>query len=571
MTGTRTHTRGMRPFLLVLALFTFGACTPKVKTVLPDGVELVEHGVLDVTNAFPGAGNYSGYDSTVLPTNKVCSDKSIFGIAGTAVCQGTAGGTTAIAAQVLTGTYFWDALGISTAGTMANRGSSWDLTTAFPGVGYYSGVTSAVTAASVCSSTSILGSAGTAVCLSGTATDAAAVGNVLTGKEYWDSTGTKRTGTMANQSNTWDLTTAFPGVGYYSGISSAVAASDVCNTKNFLGAAGTAVCNSIVSDLTYSQAYRADNATIDLMNAVAVAARTRATLADEAAGNATYTTNHLLVPNPMYDTDGEDDDTGIGTAKRNYLETVKGRPTVVCGLSGTTDTRITDCATRNTTKATWEGAYYGQAGEGDWKLVTLYKAAAAAGDACAGGSASGCYEVWRDERTKLIWSDYLNNNGNGYNWFRAAGYSSSATTTAVTGAEGRAGVGTDCFDVSSNAEVCQPATPISVCAHATTIANLNGVATYQNPDGTGGTYDEGPAKGNLTATTVGWRLPTHADWATAIANGMNKVLPTMLESTVYWTATSYSADRARAWLAGGSGLLFPGVRDTVYAVRCVGH
>lgn len=480
--------------LFILASFLLVGCKPQVTTVLPPGHNTgIPRGTLDVSVAFPGGGIFSDYDATVLTSSNVCIGKAIFGAPGVAVCQ------------------------------------------------------------------------------SGTASTTIAAGEVLSGQEYWDSAGSKQTGTMPNRGGAWDLTTAFPGAGYYSGFTSAIAAADVCTTKTILGSTGTAVCNSIVPDLMASQAVRADLATINLGNQAAVDARARALLADEVAGNSTYTNNHLLVPNPKYDTDGQDDDTGIGTTLRHYLETVKGRPTKVCGLAGSIATRVADCSSQNGTKATWEGKKYGQYGEADWKLVTLYKAGAVAGDACAGGSAAGCYEVWRDERTQLIWSDYVNNNGNGYNWFRAAGYSSSATTVAITGLEGRAGVATDCTDINTVAEVCQPATPITACAPAASIAGLNGVATYQDVDGTGGTYDERPAKGNISGATALWRLPTYGDWAQAYVDGIAKVLPTMTGSVIFWTATSYSSNRNQAWVVGWSGLFSPSSRGGVYGLRCVGH
>lgn len=490
-----TPVQAERLFSILFLLLSLCACKPELNNPDPTGAHdtWTNHGILDVTIAFKGSGVYSGYDATVLPTSRVCSDKTLFGEAGTAVC------------------------------------------------------------------------------LSGSSSDKASAGNVLTGKGYWDSSGAVRTGTMPDRGGSWDLTTAFPGAGYFSAISSALAASDVCSTKTFLGSVGTATCNSTTAELFASQAVRADNATIDLTSSAQVNARARAVLSDEAAGNSTYTTNHLLVPNPKYDTDGQGDDTGIGATQRNYLVTVKGRPDRVCGLVGTVAVRIADCLSQNGSKSGWEGKKYGQLGEGDWKLVTLYKAAAAAGAVCGGGAAAGCYEVWRDERTSLLWSDALTNNGNNYNWFRAAGYSSSTTTVASTGKEGRAGVGTDCVNSGAVAEVCQPATPMSACADAASLANSNGVVTYQNPDGTNGTYDENPAKGNLSGASALWRLPTYQDWALAFVNGISKVVPNMGTSTVFWSATSYSSDRNQAWLAGTSGLLFPGSRDQVYSVRCIGH
>src|ERR1035438_5626790 len=79
-----------------------------------------------------------------------------------------------------------------------------------------------------------------------------------------------------------------------------------------------------------------------------------------------------------------------------------------------------------------------QSGEGNWSLVTK----------TADGVGTG-HEVWRDERTQLLWSDNMSSR---YNWFQAAGYSctgascpgGSNSSTSTTGYEGAAGMGTDC-------------------------------------------------------------------------------------------------------------------------------
>jgi hypothetical protein len=210
--------------------------------------------------------------------------------------------------------------------------------------------------------------------------------------------------------------------------------------------------------------------------------------------NATFASNSSLVPNLSVDTDGRYTASG-GNLNLGYLATVKGRPSKVCGLSGATTARVADCATQNGSTAIWEGAKYGQNGEADWKLVTLYAAGTCSdgnslsqgtcvansgtwtaggseGASCTGGAGSGCFEVWQDQRTQLIWSDAMTNGtgygtcsvgtanppqyltqgsctgaggtwkpgwtNHGYNWFQADGYSSTTSTVAVTGYEGQA-------------------------------------------------------------------------------------------------------------------------------------
>jgi hypothetical protein len=349
-------------------------------------------------------------------------------------------------------------------------------------------------------------------------------------------------------------------------------ASSICSGTTVLGVAGTAECSggggsSSFSSIMASFAYRSDNGSVNLLSQAAVDARIQSLLSDEIEGNATFSDNSSLVPNPVTDTDGRYSSTGI-PAKRNYLETVKGgRPDKVCGLTGTIEERIEECASENTTsgvnKALYEGAKYGQSGEGDWKLVTLYVVGGSTGDLCAGGSATGCFEVWRDERTKLVWSDIHSNNGSNWNWFKAAGYSSITTTAAATGHEGQANTGTDC-----SLAPCQPLIPISVCADAGAIANHNGVATYQNPDGTNGTFDERPAKGNLTGASRQWRLPTSEDWQIANVNGIRKVLPNM--DVNFWSSSSYSNNRLSAWyFYGDNGNMNVEYRIGTYSVRCV--
>ena len=71
--------------------------------------------------------------------------------------------TDATTSQVLSGYEFWTGDGVRRDGTMSNRGS-FDVSSSFPGQGYYSGVSNLPSAEAICSGTTILGVNGTATC-----------------------------------------------------------------------------------------------------------------------------------------------------------------------------------------------------------------------------------------------------------------------------------------------------------------------------------------------------------------------------------------------------------------------
>jgi len=389
-----------------------------------------------------------------------------------------------------------------------------------------------------------------------------------------------------------------------------------------------ATCGSIhsFSDLMASMAYKSDNSTINLLSQIDVDARVRGTLTQEGSADAVFTSNHVLVPNPFTDHDGRYNDYG-GIESKHYLKTVKGgRPDKICGISGSVQDRVDDCATENGAKAIYEGQKYGQSSEGDWKLVTLlsngwcddstqpdeptclanfgsngawiygtcavttngswtqascqnngynWNAAqvsnAASGGTCLGGASGGCVEVWRDERTNLVWSAPHMRNASGYNWFQASGYTRNSSTAADLGYEAQPNQGTHCRnDMTGAPEACQPTTPVSACADAGTIAGLNGVATYQNPDGTNGTVDESINKGGMTGATRQWRLSTIEDFKLADVNGFRKVMG--YPDTCFWSASSVSNGRNSAWYwCGYSGDVYRDGRLNSYGVVCVGR
>jgi hypothetical protein len=107
--------------------------------------------------------------SSTPSSNTYCSTMTVFATAGTSTCLDTTGGAAnAVAGNVLYDKAFWNAAGAPVTGTMPNHGA-YNLTAAstpgsFP-AGYVSSFTG-IAANKVCSTTSILGTPGTASCSS---------------------------------------------------------------------------------------------------------------------------------------------------------------------------------------------------------------------------------------------------------------------------------------------------------------------------------------------------------------------------------------------------------------------
>lgn len=211
------------------------------------------------------------------------------------------------------------------------------------------------------------------------------------------------------------------------------------------------------------------------------------------------------------------------------------RPSTPCGTSGSITDRIDDCAGKNPGSSTWEGSTDGNAAEGTWKLVTLTATST---------------EVWRDERTGLVWSDQLGT----ANWCVAAGNVQS----------------NDPSNYCNNGTYQNQATPTSVCAEAAGLASAVGGEDY-----TTGTY--GDAKGGLGALNVDapvrWRLPTSYDWKLADINGVRRVLPNMNPGSNFWSATINSNNRTIAQVfTGTTGAISSSTRTSAFNyVRCVGR
>jgi len=353
-----------------------------------------------------------------------------------------------------------------------------------------------------------------------------------------------------------------------SSVELAASGSDICAGKTILGIVGTANCSGSGSDsdpiMMLSFASRKDNASfpitvLEFTAFFAAPPRVVASLEDEGEENSTFTDNHSVIPNPFNDSDGRyqmadynGNPIAASTEKKHYLETIaKNGPIttraniVACGASGTIEARIDDCATPNGLWSFYDGKKYGQDGEGDWKLVSVLD------------NAGTKYEIWRDERTKLLWSDKSSAN---YNWYQAAGYSKP---------DGVSEIESEFISSPGNADpqmgtIMQPASPISVCpdVDAGEIAAGGGTATYTyvNP--------EANFKAGLSHPQTTWRLPSRSDWGLAEVNGIRKVLPNM--DDYFWSSSSGSYGRSDAWyFYGYEGSLGYDYRYRPYSVRCV--
>lgn len=250
-------------------------------------------------------------------------------------------------------------------------------------------------------------------------------------------------------------------------------------------------------------------------------ASTQMTVAQERSAGA-FSASYREVPVRTKDDDGFDPSSPIVRATR---------PSVTCGDGlPTVDDRIADCLAKNPATATWDGAANGIGPEASWKLVTF----------TAGGK-----EVWRDERTQLLWSDDL---GASVNWCQASGNAQSDDPSGYC----------------NNALYQDQTTPTSLCAEGSGLSTPGG-------------YDD--TKGGMLSAassaspSVRWRLPSTYDWQQATLDGMAAVLPNLIGNT-YWSTTVYSSDRAQAYfyrfVLSPMWTVQRDQRTTAYSIRCIG-
>ena len=256
--------------------------------------------------------------------------------------------------------------------------------------------------------------------------------------------------------------------------------------------------------------------------------------------------DYRLFPDPAKDHDAQT----VGSSGVSKLTT---RPSVVCGSSGTLASRIANCATQNPTTSYWDGSANANAGQGLWRLVTVKPLS---GSDCT----SGCTEVWRDERTGLLWGDVMEDNSGtpvtDWNWCKASGKSNAASNPPSKEDE----TGLRCSDATYQGQAATGANmPVSLCVDNAAFKALDSRQSLARGDL------------NLTSTpAIRWWLPTRSDWLRAERNGLRFVLPNM--SNEFWTATVDSATPANAWTFDGAsgGKLNSVSRIVDKKVRCVG-
>jgi hypothetical protein len=349
---------------------------------------------------------------------------------------------------------------------------------------------------------------------SGDATDA----QILDGKKAWVD-GAEVTGSATNH-GTIDLdANAKPSSGgFFSSITLSLTASDICTGKSIFGSAGTAVCMALL-----------DNR----FNDVGTPGTKRKTpRAHGVVDDDGYYSNAVVEVNRA---------TGYNGANAWGANT--------CGITSgaSIQNRIDDCAlvTKFGTSATWDGAAKSNAGHGKFVLVSR---------------AANGKEVWRDERTKLLWSSEVS--GFDANWCKAAGVG---------------GAGSDDSGICDDPGNQDQTNPESYCAEGVNSDGFTLQEALGGEDWAAGTYDNGKGKlgAHANAGGVQWRLPSREDYFQAYADGIGYVLPDFVDGNYRWTASLYSYYPYNAWYfyanADGYVEVTSVSRDYPnYGVRCVG-
>lgn len=244
---------------------------------------------------------------------------------------------------------------------------------------------------------------------------------------------------------------------------------------------------------------------------------------------ASLPTGYREIPDIYKDDDGFNESSPVQRVDRSTW----GKTT--CGRTqNSIEARITDCKKQLGALAEWDGTLKGNAGQGLWKLVTR--------------SGPG-KEIWRDERTGLLWSSLVSE---GTNWCKASGNTQSHSTAT-------------CEPGSEN----QTKPPISYCAEVEGVVSEVSGESYSK-----GTYS--PAKGGLgkkTTPSVIWRLPTIYDFQQANINGIRFVMPDTGAAGGYEQSSSvYSYFRDYAWqFHSSNGVIGYSSRLNLDRVRCVGR
>ena len=239
----------------------------------------------------------------------------------------------------------------------------------------------------------------------------------------------------------------------------------------------------------------------------------------------------------------DDDGSAVPTVDRSLWGTI------TCGLTGTIVQRISDCGSKMTT-ASWNGTSYGNASQGQWKLVTR----------------SGLNkEVWRDDSTGMLWSSLVATN---LNWCKASGSSNSANPSLNSIL--KENDPDDFCDGNVYQKNGVSELSISACFQSTGLTDADSKISISG-------------KGNLNLTSsplVRWRLPTLYDYQIAEYHGIRFVLPDMgfarsiQNPLLEWTGTinSLSSISEEAWAVDSKeGDHINVIRSAELGVRCIGH
>lgn len=225
-----------------------------------------------------------------------------------------------------------------------------------------------------------------------------------------------------------------------------------------------------------------------------------------------------------------------------------------CGVGvtmTTIDLKISDCGAKFGSLSAWDGVTSGNAGQGRWTLVVRK----------INASTGTMVEVWRDERTMMLWSSLVSES---INWCKASGSSGTSNTT-VANRYKEADPSNICNN-SANQNQAVGVPVVSACLEdlgfTTTDSDIN---------------INGKADLNLTSSPkIHWRIPTFYDYEVAEYNGIRFVMPDMgtqrTVPLVEWTGTINSANRAEAWgINSMDGAHRTINRSDLAGVRCIGR
>lgn len=354
---------------------------------------------------------------------------------------------------------------------------------------------------------------------------------LLAGTALYDSTGRLVTGAATDfGAIDLDLASVPSGGGFFSSMILSLTTGDVCKGKSIFGTLGQALCPE---EMSAGNAFRASGS-LSLSGELAAGICTDASYntrdSCEDANVSNVWTPSVASGEKIANTEADTiaPATTRDAATYSYASGVWTQASIdanyVCGVSGNIKTRINNCNRQ------WRATTGSKSGGGTWSLISRQ-------------DLSGTkYEVWRDEKTALIWSDNM-------------------------------GQATQCAAAGDNAPggYCDLNAPIteSVCAETgfagaaiTNIRGRIGLGPY--------TYDA--TKGGMglnSANPVLWRLPTLQDYTTAYGNGMAYVLP-----RPEWSITASVSGISAMYFgfdSGGYVNVDYSSRNTDFSVRCVGR